>query len=98
MERGVRIFMKMQLYEMGRKAREAARILATASTSQKNEALMAMARALREEKSEILAANAVDMENGRKQGLTAALLDRLLLTEARIEDMAAGGLAEGIIG
>ncbi|NSW83561.1 MAG: glutamate-5-semialdehyde dehydrogenase [Syntrophothermus sp.] len=80
----------MQLYEMGRKAREAARILATASTSQKNEALMAMARALREEKSEILAANAVDMENGRKQGLTAALLDRLLLTEARIEDMAAG--------
>lgn len=90
MERGVRIFMKMQLYEMGRKAREAARILATASTSQKNEALMAMARALREEKSEILAANAVDMENGRKQGLTAALLDRLLLTEARIEDMAAG--------
>lgn len=82
--------MKPDLVAMGRKAKEAARFLATASTTLKNEALLAMARALREAKGEILAANAVDMENGREQGLTAALLDRLLLTESRIEDMAAG--------
>jgi len=82
--------MKPYLVEMGRKAREAARFLATASTSQKNRALLAMAKALRERKDEILAANLIDMENGREQRLTSALLDRLLLTDARIEDMAAG--------
>ncbi|MGI6487390.1 MAG: glutamate-5-semialdehyde dehydrogenase [Syntrophomonadaceae bacterium] len=82
--------MNEKLLEQGRKAREAARFLSTASTSLKNEALIAMARALKEGSDEILAANAVDMENGKKQGLTAALLDRLLLTQQRIEDMADG--------
>lgn len=82
--------MNNRLLEQGKKAREAARFLSTVSASQKNDALVAMARALREGREEILAANAIDMENGEKQGLTAALLDRLLLSEARIEDMAAG--------
>ncbi|NLU50323.1 MAG: glutamate-5-semialdehyde dehydrogenase [Syntrophomonadaceae bacterium] len=82
--------MNNRLLEQGKKAREAARFLSTVSASQKNDALVAMARALREGREEILAANAIDMENGKKQGLTAALLDRLLLSEARIEDMAAG--------
>ena len=82
--------MNEKLLEQGRKARDAARFLSTASTTLKNEALIAMARALKEGSDEILAANAVDMENGKKQGLTAALLDRLLLTQQRIEDMADG--------
>lgn len=74
----------------GSRAREAARVLANLNTSQKNEALLAMARALEEEKDLILAANARDMAAGKEQGLTRALLDRLLLNEKRIRDMALG--------
>ncbi|MDN5344707.1 MAG: glutamate-5-semialdehyde dehydrogenase [Clostridia bacterium] len=74
----------------GRQAREAARLLANLGTGQKNEALLSMARALEEEKDFILAANARDMAAGQEKGLSRALLDRLLLNEKRIQDMAAG--------
>ena len=78
------------VYEQGRRAKEAARILATVSTERKNAALRAMARALREGTNVILEANAGDLEAGRKAGLTPPLLERLTLNDARIEGMARG--------
>jgi len=79
-----------ELLEQGRRAKEAARKLAVASTGDKNRALHAMAERLLDQQDRILAANAVDMEGGREKGLSKALLDRLLLTEKRIQDMAQG--------
>jgi len=76
--------------EMGRRARAAATILAAASTDVKNAALRNAAQALRDHTSAILAANAMDMEAGRDKGLSAALLDRLMLDEKRVEGMARG--------
>lgn len=78
------------LIEQGRKARRAARFLATASTNQKNEALYKMADQLETHEQEIIAANKIDLEAGEKQGLTNALLERLTLNESRIHDMAQG--------
>ncbi|MBC7075599.1 MAG: glutamate-5-semialdehyde dehydrogenase [Syntrophomonadaceae bacterium] len=78
------------LLEQGKKAREAARFLATASTTLKNEALFAMADSLEARSAEIIAANRKDLEEGKKQGLSAALLERLTLNEERIRDMAQG--------
>jgi len=78
------------LIEQGKKARVAARFLATASTTLKNHALMAMADSLEKRSREIIAANAVDLEQGREMGLTSALLERLTLDEQRVKDMAQG--------
>jgi len=78
------------LIEQGKKARQAARILATASTTLKDQALMAMADDLERHSAEIVAANGLDLENGKKMGLTAALLERLTLNKKRIKDMAQG--------
>ena len=77
------------MQEMGRKAKGAAAILATASTDRKHAALTGAAEALRNNIGKILEANAIDMENGQKTGLSSAMLDRLKLTETRILDMAA---------
>ena len=73
-----------------RAAKEAARLLALASTRAKNEALLQMARGLEEKTAPVLEANRADLERGRKSGLTSAFIDRLTLSEARIEEMAAG--------
>jgi len=81
---------RQQLEAMGKKAKEAARVLSRISTAVKDEALHRIAAALESREEEILAANAVDMAAGEKKGLSRALLDRLLLTPARIKDMAAG--------
>jgi glutamate-5-semialdehyde dehydrogenase len=78
------------LLEQGRRARIAARFLATASTNLKNEALLAMADALEERSEDIVAANRTDLDQGRQQGLSSALLERLMLNEGRIHDMAEG--------
>ncbi|PKM77450.1 MAG: glutamate-5-semialdehyde dehydrogenase [Firmicutes bacterium HGW-Firmicutes-15] len=78
------------LVAQGIKAKQASRFLATASTNIKNEALHAMADRLEAGQAEILAANAIDLELGKKQGLTVALLERLTLNEGRIHDMAQG--------
>ncbi len=75
---------------MGRKARAAASVLATATTAAKNEALNAAARSIRALSPAILEANARDVEAGRARGLNAALIERLVLNEARIEAMAKG--------
>ena len=70
-------------------ARSAARRLASASTAQKNDALRAMATAIQSQRERILAANARDVEAARAAGLAAALVDRLLLTKPRLEEMTA---------
>lgn len=78
-----------QLEIMGAKAKEASRFLMTAG-SKKDDALNAIANALRENSDRIIKANDIDIENGEKSGLTKSLLDRLRLTEERINGMADG--------
>lgn len=78
-----------QLEIMGAKAKEASRFLMTAG-SKKDDALNAIANALRENSDRIIKANDIDIENGEKAGLTKSLLDRLRLTEERINGMADG--------
>jgi glutamate-5-semialdehyde dehydrogenase len=74
---------------MGQEARAASRQLATLSTQRKDAALLAIARQLETETGTILAQNALDIAAGRAKGLSEALLDRLLLTEARVAALAA---------
>ena len=73
-----------------RAAKEAAAALALAPTRAKNEALQQMARGLEEKTPVVLEANRADLDRARSAGLTRASLDRLTLTEARIEEMAVG--------
>jgi len=76
--------------ELGRRAKAAAVVLRTASTAAKNTALTEAARLIRGEKAAILAANAKDIDAAKKAGMSAALQDRLLLDDARVETMARG--------
>lgn len=78
-----------QLEIMGANAKKASVFLRTAG-SKKDEALLAIAKALRENSEEIIKANEIDIENGKKAGLTESLLDRLRLTGERISGMADG--------
>src|SRR6266511_4583243 len=79
-----------QVEAKARAAKAAARILALASTRVKNEALHQMARGLEEKAATVLDANRSDLERARGAGLTRAFVDRLTLTEGRLEEMAAG--------
>lgn len=83
------------LTEIGKRAKNAAAALAITSTEDKNRILQAMADALRENCDKILEANAIDIENGRKNGMADSLIDRLMLNADRIEGMAQG--IEGVI-
>jgi glutamate-5-semialdehyde dehydrogenase len=76
--------------DLATRARAAARVLALASPGQKNRALDAMERAIRAHASAILSANAEDVAEARTSGATAAFIDRLTLTPARIDAMADG--------
>ncbi|MBM3565711.1 MAG: glutamate-5-semialdehyde dehydrogenase [Alphaproteobacteria bacterium] len=76
--------------EIGAAARAAAAILAETPAGAKNAALKAAARALLADKDAILAANARDMDVACAQGLSAAMLDRLALTEDRLKAIAKG--------
>ncbi|MGE5422415.1 MAG: glutamate-5-semialdehyde dehydrogenase [Ignavibacteriales bacterium] len=78
------------LAELGRKAKNASRILATMPTTQKDKALFAMADALEAKSSDIIEANKIDLEQGKNMGLSSALLERLSLNENRVKDMANG--------
>ena len=71
-------------------AKEASRILASSSADQRNGALRAIADDLEKNKADILFRNEIDVEAGRRAGLTPALLDRLSLTARRVSDMAQG--------
>src|SRR2546422_8430005 len=76
--------------ELATRARAAARVLALASPQQKNRALQAMERAIRANASAILAANAEDVAEVRAGGASSAFIDRLTLTQPRIDAMADG--------
>jgi glutamate-5-semialdehyde dehydrogenase len=76
--------------ELGRRAKAAARTLALASTVAKNDALLAAADLLVARTSDILAANELDVAQAQRSGTTATVIDRLRLTAARVESMAAG--------
>ncbi len=68
-------------------AKRASRQLARASSDQKNAALRAMAQALRSQRAAILHANTADVEAAKRNRLPSALVDRLLLTDQRLEEM-----------
>jgi glutamate-5-semialdehyde dehydrogenase len=76
--------------ELVKSARVAARVLALASPEQKNSALQAIERAIRANAAKILAANAEDVAEVKAGGATSAFLDRLTLTQARVDAMADG--------
>ena len=79
-----------ELQEKGRLAKEASYRLAVMTTAEKNKGLLAMAAGLEQACDEILSANAQDMQRAREKGQPQAFLDRLLLTESRVQDMADG--------
>ncbi|MBV60841.1 glutamate-5-semialdehyde dehydrogenase [Abyssibacter profundi] len=87
--------------DVGGRARAAARRIAVAEPGAKNAALLELAERIVSQRERIIAANQRDMTAGRAAGLDAALLDRLELTDARIEAMADGvrqiaGLADPV--
>lgn len=81
----------MELEQMGKLAKEASRSLVKLSQPVKNACLLAVARNLVENTDEILKENRKDLENGKANNMPESLLDRLRLTEERIE-----GIAEGV--
>ena len=76
----------MTIHDMGARAKAAARVLANAG-SLKETALLHAAGALWQRRKEILSANALDLAAGREAGMSQALLDRLALTESRVQGM-----------
>lgn len=78
------------VFAMGKQARQAAHALAILSSEEKNEILRAMAAELRARSAEILEENAKDIAAGEANGLSGAMLDRLLLDGARLEAVASG--------
>ena len=75
---------------LGRTARAAARKMASAQTGQKNRALETLARLLVSEREAIFAANRIDLEKARAEGLSEAFLDRLAISEKVLDRMAEG--------
>ncbi|MCI5713614.1 MAG: glutamate-5-semialdehyde dehydrogenase [Lachnospiraceae bacterium] len=80
----------MQLEELGKNAKEVESFMRVLDTNKKNEVLRLAAENLKKDSQRILEANEKDMETGRKKGMSEGLLDRLLLTEDRIEQIAEG--------
>jgi glutamate-5-semialdehyde dehydrogenase len=79
-----------RMNELAARARAAARVLSLAPPEQKNRALEAMERAIRKHAAAILTANAEDVTEFRTTGATAAFIDRLTLTQTRVDAMADG--------
>ena len=78
---------KLQMQELGQQARDASRVMAAAETKVKNAALLAAMDAIDSTHSDLVTANAIDLKAGEEKGLEPAMLDRLELTDARIEAM-----------
>jgi glutamate-5-semialdehyde dehydrogenase len=81
---------KGSMQQIGQAARDASHAVARAPTGVKNAALIAMAKSIRNSRAVLLAANAADITAAQADGLDAALIDRLTLTEKGIEAMAQG--------
>ena len=82
--------MNSVMQDLGRRARGASRTLALSPEEQRNAALHAMARIIRQHTDEILSANAIDLQAAAKKNLKASFVDRLTLNPARVEAMAQG--------
>ena len=82
--------MNEMLETLGRNAKEAEIVLRNLDTAKKNQVLEAVADSLVADSKALLTANAIDVENGRKNQMPEGLVDRLMLTEARIASMAEG--------
>ena len=82
--------MNEMLETLGRNAKEAEIVLRNLDTAKKNQVLEAVADSLIANSRELLEANAIDVKNGRENQMPEGLVDRLMLTEARIEGMAEG--------
>ena len=80
---------KTYLVDLGQKAKEASYELGAASTKEKDEALNLMAEELINAKKDIIAANKIDLDIAESKGTSKAMLDRLALSDDRIEGMAA---------
>nr|WP_218839928.1 glutamate-5-semialdehyde dehydrogenase [Salinicoccus kekensis] len=78
------------LYGLGKNAKKAAKVLRGLPAGEKNEALLAMSAAIEKNHEKILKANAEDIQNGKDNGLTDALIERLTLNPDRLEGMQAG--------
>tara|TARA_B100000959_G_scaffold287402_1_gene371781 strand:+ start:11931 stop:13190 length:1260 start_codon:yes stop_codon:yes gene_type:complete len=78
------------MLKLGSQARSASRQIGKATTAQKNSALLAIAEAIHLKRDQLLAANQLDLAAGREKALESALMDRLELTEARIDAMLEG--------
>lgn len=79
-----------ELIIKGQNAKNASYDLGIASTKQKDDALMIMAEELIKAKVDIISANKIDLDAAVLKGTSKAMLDRLVLTDERIESMAAG--------
>ena len=82
--------MNEMLETLGRSAKAAEIVLRNLDTAKKNQVLEAVADSLVADSKALLTANAIDVENGRKNQMPEGLVDRLMLTEARIASMAEG--------
>ena len=82
--------LKDYMQTVGRQARTASRRLATATTAEKNAALLHIAAAIRRDKAALVAANAEDLAAAKAAGLETAMLDRLTLSEKGVDSMAEG--------
>lgn len=80
------------LEQLGLNAKKACGALTTATAKQKNDALLEISKALVSNAQYIIEQNAIDLDNGKNQGLSAGLLDRLMLNEERIKGIADGCL------
>ena len=78
------------MQSLGEQARESSRAMARASTGEKNRALLGIAKEIEANRDALARANAKDMLRGEQNGLDSALLDRLALTESRIDSMIEG--------
>ncbi|WP_206196831.1 glutamate-5-semialdehyde dehydrogenase [Zooshikella ganghwensis] len=78
------------MQDVGKRARSASRLMAQATTEQKNAALNAIASVINDQQKMIMDANHQDLEQGSANGLDSALLDRLALTPPRIDSMVEG--------
>jgi glutamate-5-semialdehyde dehydrogenase len=79
------VSIKTRVMELGREARAASRMVAASDVATRNRALLAVREAIADQATAVLAANAEDVARGRTQGLSAPLLDRLVLDQARLE-------------
>lgn len=82
----------MTVEELGKRAKATQVFLSQVTTQDKNKALVEIANALVDNKNEIIKANQIDLENGKRNGLNAGLLDRLMLDSDRIDAVAKGVL------